>query len=321
MGVDGDASDRPLAATSGGWVTVAPLAAGTLAAGTLAAGTFAERIWIATDALMLLVDESELVLAANPAACRALALGEDELIGRDATALAVPREVPDLRAALRGAIRSGLPFALEHELPRADGQDRHSVAWSISRVSESPVIVACVGVDVTATRDEFEVLRNRALTDELTGLPNRAGLLQQLSSLAGSGATVVFCDLNGFKQVNDTHGHAAGDSVLVQIARRLTRTVRGEDFVARLGGDEFVVVVPPDPYSDFEALARRMLRATDQPMILPGPIVATVGMSIGMAVLEDGADPATVLTAADRNMYLMKSRQTTRSTSVADAER
>jgi diguanylate cyclase (GGDEF)-like protein/PAS domain S-box-containing protein len=311
MGVDGDATDRlpPWRLEVG--MTVAPLEVRTLA----------QQVWSATDALVLLVDEAELVLAANPAICRALGLEEQDLIGRDATAAVVPREVPDLRAALRGAIRAGLPFALEHELPRADGLGRRSVAWSISRVSESPVTVACIGVDVTATRDEFEVLRNRAVTDELTGLPNRAGLLEQLSSLAGSGATVVFCDLNGFKLVNDTHGHAAGDSVLVQIARRLTRTVRGEDFVARLGGDEFVIVVPPDPHSDFEALARRLLRATDQPMILPGPIVATVGMSIGMAVLEHGADPATVLTAADHNMYLMKSRQTTRASSVADAER
>jgi diguanylate cyclase (GGDEF)-like protein len=138
--------------------------------------------------------------------------------------------------------------------------------------------------------------------------------------MAGSGASVVFCDLNGFKAVNDTHGHAAGDAVLVQIARRLKRTVRGEDFVARLGGDEFVIVVPPDPCSDFEALARRLLRGTDQPMILPGPIVANVGMSIGMAVLVVGEDPADVLTLADHNMYLMKSRHATRAARVAHAE-
>ena len=109
--------------------------------------------------------------------------------------------------------------------------------------------------------------------------------------MEGSGASVVFCDLNGFKAVNDTHGHAAGDSVLVQIGRRLKRTVRGEDFVARLGGDEFVIVVPPDPSSDFAALARRLLRATDQPLILPGPIVATVGMSIGVSILERARMP------------------------------
>jgi diguanylate cyclase (GGDEF)-like protein len=282
-------------------------------------GLFAARVWQATDAFVLFFDESERVLAANAAVCAAMGADEVNVIGADADVVVVPREVPDLRRALRGAIRSGLSSALELELSTTDNQ-RRSVAWSISRISESPAVVAAIGVDVTARRNELDVLRSRSVTDELTGLPNRAGLVEQLATHAGSGATVVFCDLNGFKAINDTHGHAAGDAVLVQIGRRLTRTVRGEDFVARLGGDEFVIVVPPDPHSDFEALARRLLRATDQPLILPGPIVASVGMSIGMATLEAGAEPAAVLTIADQNMYLMKSRRTTHTTAMPDAE-
>jgi diguanylate cyclase (GGDEF)-like protein/PAS domain S-box-containing protein len=275
------------------------------------------QLWLTTDALVLLVDQNEHVLAANPAACAALGLDEATLIGTDVMQVVVPREQPDFRGALRGARRSGLPFAHEHELPDVDDRGRRSVAWSVSRLSSSPSIVSCIGVDVTATRTEFEVLRSRAVTDELTGLPNRAGLIEHLAGAATAGASVVFCDLNGFKAVNDAHGHAAGDAVLVQIARRLKRTVRGEDFVARLGGDEFVIVVPSEPPSDFEGLGRRLLRATDQPMILPGPIVANVGMSIGTAVLAPGEDPAYALTAADHNMYLMKSRHTTRAAVVA----
>jgi diguanylate cyclase (GGDEF)-like protein len=282
-------------------------------------GMYAAQVWQATDAFVLLVDDSERVLAANAAVCAAMGVTEAGVIGMDAGGIVVARAVPELRRALRAALRSGLSFALEHELSATDEQ-RRSVAWSISRVSESPAVAAAIGVDVTATRDEFDVLRSRSVTDELTGLPNRAGLLEQLATMAGSGATVVFCDLNGFKAINDTHGHAAGDAVLVQIGRRLQRTVRGEDFVARLGGDEFVIVVPPDPHSDFDALARRLLRATDQPLILPGPIVANVGMSIGMATLEAGAEPATVLTIADQNMYLMKSRHATRTATVPDVE-
>jgi diguanylate cyclase (GGDEF)-like protein/PAS domain S-box-containing protein len=272
----------------------------------------AVETWRNTDALVLLVDHAARILAANPAACAALGIEETELIGTDATAVVVPREQPDFRRALRGATRSGLPFAHEHELPDTTARGRRCVAWAVSRTSLSPGVVACIGVDVTATRNAFELLRNRAVTDDLTGLPNRSGLLDYMATMAGSGASVVFCDLNGFKAVNDTWGHAAGDAVLVQIARRLKRTVRGEDFVARIGGDEFVIIVPPEPASDFEALGRRLLRATDQPMILPGPIVANVGMSIGMAILAPGQDPAHALTTADENMYLMKSRHTTR---------
>jgi diguanylate cyclase (GGDEF)-like protein len=270
------------------------------------------QIWRTTDALVLLVDHADKVLGANPAACAALDVEEEQLIGTEAVLLVVPREQPDFRRALRGAGRSGLAFAHEHELPDTGERGRRSVAWSVSRTSISPTVVSCIGVDVTATRNEFEVLRSRAVTDELTGLPNRAGLSEHLMTVAPNGASVVFCDLNGFKAVNDTHGHAAGDAVLVQIARRLKRTVRGEDFVARIGGDEFVIVVPSEPPSDFEGLGRRLLRATDQPMILPGPIVANVGMSIGTAVLAPGQDPADALTTADENMYLMKSRHATR---------
>jgi len=281
--------------------------------------SWAAQVWAGTEALVIVVDQGECVLAANPAACRALLTTEAELLGRDVVALVVPRERPAFRHELRGAARSGLGFTHEHELRSGVPSDRQSIAWSIARISQAPPVVVCTGVDVSSTRNEFEVLRGRAVTDELTGLPNRAGLLEHLSARAGSGASVVFCDLNGFKAVNDTHGHAAGDAVLVQIARRLKRTVRGEDFVARIGGDEFVIVAPPDKDSDFDALARRLLRATDQPMILPGPIVATVGMSIGMAVLNKDEDPVNVLRVADENMYRMKSRRATTATNVGTA--
>ena len=278
-------------------------------------------LWALTGALVLVVDDSARVVAANPAVCLALGLAHRDLVGRDAGDVVVPREVAVFRHELRAALRSDVPSTHEHELRTVAGDDRRAIAWSMTRTSESPAVIGCIGVDVTAARTHSDLLRDRAVTDELTGLPNRAGLLDQLARMAGSGASVVFCDLNGFKQINDTHGHAAGDAVLVQIARRLKRTVRGEDFVARLGGDEFVIVAPPDANSDFPMLARRILRATDQPMILPGPVVATVGMSIGMAVLEHGAEPATVLTLADHNMYQMKSRRTTQATDAADASR
>jgi diguanylate cyclase (GGDEF)-like protein/PAS domain S-box-containing protein len=278
----------------------------------------AEQIWRATEALVLLVDQDDRVVAANPAMCAAFAATEDDLVGQDAADLVVPREAPDFRRALRSALREGIAVAPEHELRSTDGIPRRCIGWSISRIAQSPAIAACIGVDVTVTRNAFDQVLSKSVTDDLTGLPNRSALLEHLTALAGSGASVVFCDLNGFKAVNDEHGHTAGDAVLVQIARRLKRTVRGEDFVARLGGDEFVIVVPPDPSSDFEALARRLLQATDQPMILPGPIVANVGISIGMAVLGRGDDPVAVLNEADRNMYLMKSRHATRAVRVSD---
>ena len=276
----------------------------------------ADQIWSAAGAFVVLVDQEDHVLAANPALCAAVGIDEGDLIGHEVAALVVPRDLPDFRHALREA-RAGLPIPHQHELPTTREQSRHWVAWAISPTCGTPPAVTCIGVDVTAMHNEFEVNRSRAETDELTGLPNRTALLAQLMGMTGTGALVVFCDLNGFKAVNDTHGHGAGDAVLVQIARRLQRTVRGEDFVARIGGDEFVIVAPPDPNSDPETFAHRIMRVTHQPIILSGGVVATVGMSIGMAVLGMGEAPATVLEAADRNMYLMKSTHATRTTTIS----
>jgi diguanylate cyclase (GGDEF)-like protein len=274
-------------------------------------------IFAHSKAMMLLVDGQHRLVAVNDAMARALP-GADvgSLVGADVALLVAARHVPEFRQALRDAAR-GVASTQEHTLASADRPESRGVAWSITRVSEMPCLIACVGVDITATRDEVENLRARAATDHLTGLPNRAGLLNHLTVMAGTGASVVFCDLNGFKSVNDSLGHAAGDAVLVQTARRLRRTVRGEDFVARIGGDEFVIVVPPSPDASFDGLARRLLRAIEQPMILPGGVAATVGMSIGEAVLAPGVEPADVLTRADAEMYKMKSRKPTRTT--ADA--
>ena len=263
-----------------------------------------------TGALIALIEPNGRIRSVNPAAVRGAGTPLDDLIGGDVDMLITPRDLPDFRRALLVVGRGHEVDEREYGVGPVTGEMR-SIAWSLT-VQPDSGLVFCVGVDVTATRQEFEMLRSKAITDPLTGLPNRAGLLEQLTSLRGSGASVVFCDLNAFKAVNDTLGHSVGDAVLVQVARRLRRTVRGEDFVARLGGDEFVIVVPPDPSANFDILGRRLLRAMDQPMMLPGGLTVTVGMSIGESVLAPGEDVEQVLDAADHNMYRMKSRQPTR---------
>ncbi len=268
-----------------------------------------------TGALMALVEPTGRIRALNAAAANAAGASVEALVGGDLEMLVTPRDLPDFRRALLVVGRGRDIGEREFGVGPVTGEVR-SIAWCLTLQPESGLIF-CVGIDVTTTRHEFEVLRSKAITDTLTGLPNRAGLLEQLQSLRGSGASVVFCDLNAFKAVNDTLGHSVGDAVLVQVARRLRRTVRGEDFVARLGGDEFVIVVPPDPSANFDILGRRLLRAMDQPMMLPGGLTVTVGMSIGEGVLAPGEDVEQVLNTADHNMYRMKSRQPTRAMGAA----
>jgi diguanylate cyclase (GGDEF)-like protein len=156
-------------------------------------------------------------------------------------------------------------------------------------------------------------LENEATHDSLTGLANRRLLHQWLPPLLqqarrrGSAVAVLYIDLDGFKQVNDRLGHAAGDAVLLLVAQRAATVLRGSDLLVRLGGDEFAVVVgDAGPRSDLELLAQRLLQAISQP--LPGGFQGNaIGASIGVARFpEHGVDADTILSRADDAMYHAK---------------
>lgn len=150
----------------------------------------------------------------------------------------------------------------------------------------------------------------QALTDPLTGLRNRRGLDRALARLAASGQPfgLIHIDLDHFKRINDTLGHAAGDRVLAEVAARLKRAVRDADGVARLGGDEFVVLLPGlRGRARAGRVARRLLRDLERPLPLLPP-AAPLSASLGVA-LWDGAGPAgaeALLLAADRALYRSK---------------
>jgi diguanylate cyclase (GGDEF)-like protein len=155
-------------------------------------------------------------------------------------------------------------------------------------------------------------LTHQAQHDPLTGLANRAQLGDRLGRLLPSAdgpVAVLYLDLDGFKQINDVHGHEAGDLVLTVVARRLSQAVRGTDLVARLGGDEFVLLCPDLPTDDAVRLAERILRDVALPVTFRGMELA-VGASVGVAAY--GADVAQstagVLRAADAAMYEAKRR-------------
>ena len=168
-----------------------------------------------------------------------------------------------------------------------------------------------VYVDVTARTALERDLRTAAFTDPLTGLANRAHFTAR-SRVAGEGATVVLLDLDGFKGVNDTLGHAAGDEVLVEVADRLRAVCREEDLVARLGGDEFVVLLSSaDADADAVAvtLADRLVVALAQPFLVAERLV-TLGCSVGVAYARDLGSEAdrgdALLRDADIAMYAAK---------------
>jgi diguanylate cyclase (GGDEF)-like protein len=162
----------------------------------------------------------------------------------------------------------------------------------------------------------LETVRHQASHDALTGLPNRVLFLDRLQralpdARPGAHLAVLFCDLDRFKQVNDTLGHAAGDELLRQVAARLAGVVRPGDTVGRLSGDEFAILLPDlvEP-ADADGLAGRVVACFDEPFRLEGRDV-TVGTSVGVAVLRPGPEATAeqLLREADAAMYQHKQRR------------
>ncbi len=166
-------------------------------------------------------------------------------------------------------------------------------------------------VEDLVDRAEVEArLERQASTDELTGLANRASLTRSLSERASlpsghGGVGVCVCDLDYFKVVNDGLGHHAGDEVLVEVARRMSDSIRPTDLVARLGGDEFVIVADGDSDQVAE-LARRVIVAVATPMTLSDGTKLTPSISVGMAHGRGDTDHSTLLRDADAALYRAK---------------
>ncbi|MEO8518825.1 MAG: diguanylate cyclase [Dermatophilaceae bacterium] len=264
-------------------------------------------------------------------------------LGPDITKLVHPEDRQRLEGANVSAadLVAGQVLQLLYRARSVAGEWR----WLSRRVTPfrrdaSGKVVEVLGVtrDVTDVVAAEDKLRHVGLHDSLTGLPNRALLVERLdkaiarSGLDGREVAVLYCDLDGFKRVNDTAGHAAGDEVLVETARRLQALMRPDDTVARVGGDEFVVVLEPwkrtspsgQPEDDIpggegireqaQRVAERVLGALSQPIEVKGVehlVTASIGIAYAKASPAARAETAAsdeVLHDADAAMYLAKNR-------------
>lgn len=196
---------------------------------------------------------------------------------------------------------SGNEICLEQTISAVPGPTGGTVRYlSISR-------------DITAQVQQEQNLWQQANFDPLTGLANRTRFEDRLNHVLAqserhqSRFAIAYLDLDRFKQVNDNLGHAAGDDLLRQLARRLTQHIRQEDTLARLGGDEFALIMPRiDTADDVTTVIRKLIAITAVPFSLTDE-QATIGLSVGISLYpEDGCDADTMLKAADQCLYQAK---------------
>ncbi len=266
-------------------------------------------------------DAAGVVVLANRAARRLQGLDDSELQPGQpfpsATKLQTLEGHP-LSVDAHPLIRSMLddvPVTTDLLLPREDAVVYVSVSSHPLRVDGGDGAIAVLR-DVTAERERQAHLAHYALHDPLTGVANRYllndALQRMLDGLSRRGGVVslIYLDLDRFKEINDVHGHEMGDEVLRAVSQRLQRAVRGEDVVGRLGGDEFAVAhITADRLSDGDAVTARLRKVLTTPYRF-GDVVLDVGASIGWVSTSSGGDtPENLIAKADRAMYEHKNQR------------
>jgi diguanylate cyclase (GGDEF)-like protein/PAS domain S-box-containing protein len=259
---------------------------------------------------VLVVDTHGRVLNANEAAEQLLATSDGPLAGSPLGTL-----LPGLKPAVGWSVLEALVEKGSSETSISDGSGRERfleiVASSLGKAAQVSGYVLVIR-DITERKGLEEELRHRALHDELTGLPNRTLLKEHLDQLLAlrhrrkDGLTLLLIDLDRFKEINDTFGHEAGDTLLSVIAERLRRSLRESDLVARLGGDEFAVVLPGCGATDALEVAATLRGALCADVDVRNQAVC-VTASIGVAISPlHGRDAGTLLRHADVALYLAK---------------
>ena len=265
---------------------------------------------------IMVTDESDVILSVNPAFTAVTGYPAADVVGRPASLLDAGRHDDAFHAEMRSELATHGRWRGETWARQRDGNV--FVVWqavtAISAAPGTPGRRVSVFSDVTERWRSSERLRHLAFHDPLTDLPNRMLLLERLGQLIGQtkredrNAAVIFLDLDRFKVVNDTLGHAVGDRLLKAVATDLQALVRHSDTVARLGGDEFVILLDNAAGRDeVELIARRIVAAVGQRRMVDGHALA-VGASLGIAMFpQDGREREQLIAHADTALYAVKS--------------
>jgi len=271
-----------------------------------------------------------LVTRCNPVAGTLLGEHCEDALGTDLREYLQPADAQMFRVAVQRLVQ-GQVQSWHGELRLRGAGTIRCLAVTMSPLPEHDGTVRRVTLQMTDVTDKHvaeEQLRELALHDPLTGLPNRTLLLDRtqywldINQREGGRLVLLFCDLDDFKNVNDSAGHGVGDALLVELAARVASAVRPQDTVARLGGDEFVVLAPApktDPENFSMELGARVLQTLSAPVDLSGRRYHLTA-SIGVTLSVPGSTPDSLLREADTAMYEAKRAGKGRSTMFAQAQ-
>ncbi|MDQ6928045.1 MAG: EAL domain-containing protein, partial [Actinomycetota bacterium] len=271
--------------------------------------------------VITIVDVEGMIVYQSSSVERVFGLRPEELLRRPFAEWVHPDDLGDVLPML-GRARAGTDNGeapavrqlIECRLRHSDGSWRH-VETALNDLFDDPSVHGLVlnSRDISERHQLEEQIRERALHDDLTGLANRRVFVDRVAHALERSRrrpvtnAVVYLDLDSFKGINDTHGHAAGDLVLRGVARRLLACVRPQDTVARFGGDEFAVHLEDATEAEAVTVAQRITAAVAEPFDVDCEDVAT-GTSIGIAVALPGEGVDELVNRADAAMYTAKKR-------------
>lgn len=265
---------------------------------------------------IVVTDPQLRIVACNPAALRLAQLGHDDPAGRAVQELLDAPNRPRWREEVQVALDGRGVWEGELWLRRPQGPGvALLVSWVLLRDAHGqPLNTVLFAKDLSERLEAQRRIEQLAYSDPLTGLPNRlmlgerVGHAIRLAQRSGQSFAVLFLDLDRFKGINDSLGHAFGDRVLVEIAARLRGCLRQTDTLARLGGDEFVVHLHDADRDAAECAARRIIDAVTRPVTID-EMQFTLSCSIGIAMYpQDGATLDELIQCADTAMYQVKER-------------
>lgn len=261
------------------------------------------------------IDNDDRILFANKRFCEMVGYAESELINKKAAMLMLETKEREFIEQAKERRRQGISETYELKLKTKSGEFLWMLVGATPILDSNNNVVGSMTVhsDITERKRAEELLRYNAMHDVLTDLPNRALFLEHLRRAMGrspmrqTNFAVLFLDFDGFKLINDSLGHAAGDELLKLISQRLRDLLRSTDIVARLGGDEFTILLDEmEEPQDFLNVVHRIQEIFSQPIKLGGREIF-ISASIGIAVKDPKyTSPDEILRDADIAMYRAK---------------